>query len=101
MPVSNSTTAILFSVIVPVLSRQIVCTEPKASTALSPRTRTFCFLMSWIPKARVVVAIVGSPSGTAATAKEIAVLSISAKPYPRSNPMPNTRPHTPDPISTN
>jgi len=34
-------------------------THPPTETA----TRTLCRLMSWIPRARVVVAIVGNPSG--------------------------------------
>lgn len=55
---------------------------------------TRCRFISRIPKARIVVATVGSPSGAAATAREIAFLSISSRPYPRNSPIPNTAAQT-------
>src|SRR5262249_1194356 len=93
-PAYTETAVIRFRVSVPVLSRQIVCTAPSVSTAARRRMRTPCRRMLRMPRARTVVATVGNPSGTAATAREIAVLSISNAPYPCSSPMPKTRPHT-------
>jgi len=43
-----------------------------------------------MPRARVVVATAGRPSGTAATANEMAVLNMISKPYPLRSPIPNT-----------
>ena len=53
-----------------------------------------------MPRARVVVATVGSPSGTAATARDMDVLSIWIKPYPLSIPMIKTTPQTAPLINT-
>jgi hypothetical protein len=48
-----------------------------------------------MPSASVVVATAGSPSGTAATANEIAVRNISSNGTPRSRPRPNATPQSP------
>jgi hypothetical protein len=68
-----------FRVSVPVLSRQSTCTAPSVSTASSWRINTFRRIRP-MPRASVVVATVGRPSGTAATASEIAVFSICNTP---------------------
>ncbi|MFZ4699062.1 MAG: hypothetical protein ACOYMG_03330, partial [Candidatus Methylumidiphilus sp.] len=65
------TVFILFMVSVPVLSRQITCTEPRLSTAPSWRISTFSRCELRMPMASVVVATAGKPSGMAATASEI------------------------------
>ena len=66
-------TFILFFVSVPVLSVHIVEQDPKVSTASSLRTTALLFAILCIPNANVRVMIAGSPSGTAATARETAV----------------------------
>ena len=95
MPVKISLTAISFLVMVPVLSRHRVCTAPRVSTACRWRISTWCRRMSRIPRARVVVAAAGSPSGTAAAAKQTAVRSISSQPYPQKIPRPKAAPQRP------
>jgi len=57
------------------------------STASRWRMSTLCFRILRMPSESVVVATVGSPSGTAATAREIDILSICRKPYPLSRPI--------------
>ncbi|CDN17271.1 hypothetical protein RintRC_2232 [Richelia intracellularis] len=47
-----------------------------------------------IPNAKVVVATVGKPSGTGATARDMNDFSIPSQLYPRNKPTPNTKPHT-------
>ena len=61
----------------------------------SRRTRTFRRSMRCIPRARVVVATVGRPSGTAATASEIDVRTIWRSPAPRRRPSPRVRAESP------
>ncbi len=100
IPVYTADTDILFIVIVPVLSRHIVWTEPSVSTASRCRIRILCLLISLMPRASVVVAMVGSPSGTAATAREIDVFNICRNPYPFKSPIANTPTQTAPPIST-
>ena len=95
MPQKMLVTVILLRVRVPVLSRQMVCMDPRVSMAFNCLTKTWCLLMERMPRARLVVATAGNPSGTAATAREIEVLSMRRKPYPRSNPTTKTTPHTP------
>ena len=55
---------------VPVLSVQITDADPSASTELSFLTTALRFAMRCTPIARTTDRIVGSPSGTAATASE-------------------------------
>ena len=94
MPVNIWSTDIWLRVMVPVLSRQTVCTDPRVSTALRWRIKTWCLRMSRMPRARVVVAAAGSPSGTAAAARQMEVRSISSQPNPHMKPMTNTTPQT-------
>jgi hypothetical protein len=75
---------IWFVVMVPVLSRPITWIAPSVSTASSLRSRSSRARNRQTPAASVVVATVGRPSGTAATASEIAALRISATRYARS-----------------
>ena len=71
-------TVIWFFVNVPVLSTHITSVLPKVSTEGSFLTKTFLFIIFWTPKAKEIVTTAGKPSGIAATAKLIAVTSISA-----------------------
>jgi hypothetical protein len=71
-----------FCVSVPVLSVQMTFTDPSASTAASRRTiapRDASLLM---PSASVIVITAGSPSGTAATASETPISTLSASSEP-------------------
>ena len=61
-----------FSVSVPVLSRQMTVVAPRLSTAASRRTSILWRIMRCMPRASVVVATAGRPSGTAATASDTA-----------------------------
>ena len=74
---------ILFSVSVPVLSKQITCREPRPSTASRRRTMTPFRRRSRRPSASVVVAVAGKPSGTAATASASALLNMLSHVRPR------------------
>ncbi len=60
-------TARRLSVSVPVLSVQITCTAPNASTALRPFTSTFRRAMRRLPTASERVKVGSNPSGTLAT----------------------------------
>ena len=71
-----STTFILFSVSVPVLSEQMIPTEPRVSTAGSFLIMVLTFTMRATPRARTMVTTAGSPSGIAATARDMATRSI-------------------------
>ena len=71
-----------FCVMVPVLSMQTVWTAPKVSTACNWRIRTPWLLILLMPRAKLMVAAAGSPSGTAAAAREMDMRSISKRPYP-------------------
>ncbi len=90
-----ATTLILFSVKVPVLSKQITCTEPRFSTAANLRINTLRRCMSLMPIASVVVATAGKPSGTAATASDMVVINSSNKGLPRAKPIIKTSPQIP------
>jgi hypothetical protein len=68
-----------FSVSVPVLSRQIVCTAPSPSTTFIWRIRMPRFSIRRSPSERVVVATIGSPSGTAATASASASFRMTCR----------------------
>ena len=67
----------MFCVKVPVLSEQTTLTEPRVSTLGSRLTIVFTFTIREMLSASTRVTTAGSPSGTAATAREIAVISIS------------------------
>jgi hypothetical protein len=67
-------------------------TFPSVSMASSLRTRTLIDLSERKPRARLSVATVGNPSGTAAIASESADLTISSSEKPRNKPTRNTTP---------
>ena len=71
--VSTETTTILFSVSVPVLSVQITFVAPRVSTAERRLIRALLRAILHIPLARARVAMIGNPSGIAATARAIDV----------------------------
>ncbi|MNP13595.1 hypothetical protein D3C76_1058820 [compost metagenome] len=71
------TTDILFCVSVPVLSEQIILTEPNVSTAGSFLTMALIFDILVTPSANTIATMAGKPSGMAATAKLMAVKNIS------------------------
>ncbi len=98
---NTSTTDIWLRVMVPVLSRQTVWTDPRVSTACRCRMRTWCCRMSRTPKAMVVVATMGRPSGTAAAARQMEVLSICTNPMPQKEPTIKVKPQMPMHITTN
>ncbi len=75
-----------FWVSVPVLSEQIVVTEPRVSTAGSLRIRACRFNIRREPMARAIVTTAGSPSGITATAKLTAVRINTLIVSPRSQP---------------
>ena len=85
---------IWFWVRVPVLSKAMTFTAARVSIASRRRTSTSRRRICSTPIARVVVARVGSPSGTAATARATAALSICRKPTLRKRPMTSTAAHT-------
>ena len=87
---SSTTTVIRFWVSVPVLSEQIVVTDPSVSTAYSRRMRALLASIRWAPRVRVMVTTAGRLSGIAATARLTAVSSSSSRSSPRSSPMPET-----------
>ena len=87
---SSTSTRIRFSVSVPVLSEQIQVTDPSVSTAGSRRTSALWWAMRRAPRARVTATTAGSASGTAATARLMAVRNISPGSSPRSRPVTNT-----------
>ena len=64
---------------VPVLSKQTSRMAPSASMASSRRTSTFLRDSARTPKASVVVTVVGSPSGTAATPSDTAERNSAAR----------------------
>ena len=66
-------TVISFFVRVPVLSVQIMSIEPMDSTTFSFLTRAFSFAMTFAPIAKTKTRIAGSPSGIAATARDIEI----------------------------
>ena len=74
--VSSPTTRIFPSVNVPVLSQQIVLTDPKVSAAKSFLTKAFFFSILCIPKLRMTVKVTTKPSGIAATATATLVVNI-------------------------
>jgi hypothetical protein len=67
------------SVSVPVLSQQILDTEPSVSTAGSRRMMAFRRAMRCTPMARVIVISAGSPSGMSDTAMPTTAWNNSTK----------------------
>ena len=67
---------ISFWVRVPVLSVQITVVEPNVSTDESLRMSACRWIISRIPKARLIVTTAGSPSGTAAIASPTASMNM-------------------------
>ena len=88
---SSRVTVIRFSVSVPVLSEQMVVTEPSASTAGSFRTSDSRSSKRCAPSASVIVTTAGNPSGTTATAMLIAVRIRVDHSSPRTQPITITR----------
>jgi len=78
-----------FSVSVPVLSEQMKVTEPSVSTAGSLRMSAFWPTIFLAPSASDTDTTAGSASGIAATARLMAVSSISITGSPRSSPVTN------------
>ena len=78
----TSLTVILFCVIVPVLSEQITSTEPKVSTEDIFLTIVFFLAIEVVPRDSAIVITAGSPSGIAATAREIQSIIDSSKSLP-------------------
>ena len=87
-------TVMRFSVSVPVLSTQTTVVAPRLSITSRRRTRAWRCSMRCMPRASVVVATAGRPSGTAATPRAIVVRAISRKATPRSRPRPSATPHS-------
>ena len=94
-PGATAATDMRFTVRVPVLSKQTTRTEASVSTASSRRTSTSRRRIFSTPNAKVVVAMTGSPSGTAETASRMAERTIRSAAKPRRTPMPKTKPQTP------
>jgi len=67
------------SVNVPVLSVQMVVTEPSVSTANKRLIRPLRLSIFRIPRTRMTVTAISKPSGTAAIARMMDVRSISKK----------------------
>ena len=67
------TTFILFWVRVPVLSVAIIFMEPNVSQAESFLTTDFLRASLFTPNDNTIVTIAGSPSGIAATAREMEI----------------------------
>ena len=75
--VQQAVTVMRFWVRVPVLSEQTTLTQPRVSTLGRRFTIVLTRTMRETLKASTSVTTAGSPSGTAATAREMAVISIS------------------------
>ncbi len=82
MRVRTSRTVISFWVSVPVLSEQIVDTEPSVSTAAILRVIARRWAICCTPSASVMVTSAGRPSGIAATAKPMVAEMSSRPPRP-------------------
>ncbi len=67
---------------VPVLSEQMIPTEPSVSTAGRRRMMALRRAMRVTPMASVIVITAGSPSGIAATARPTAAMTISGQGSP-------------------
>ena len=82
------------SVRVPVLSVPRTVTDPSVSTAGSRRISALRADIRRAPKASASVTTAGSDSGTAATTRLIAVITISSTPWPRASPSASTMAHS-------
>ncbi len=89
----------MFCVKVPVLSVQIIFTDPNISTAGSLLTMAFLLDILVTPKAKTIATIAANPSGIAATAKLIAVKNISNKSFPCKYAIAKIKTHTPTAIN--
>ena len=76
----------MFSVIVPVLSEQIMSVEPSVSTEAIFLMITFLLAISDIPRDNIMVITDDIPSGIAATANEMDNIRISKKSFFLSRP---------------
>ena len=90
---SSTTTVIRFWVSVPVLSEQMVVTEPSVSTAYRRRMSALPASMRWAPSARVIVTTAGRLSGMAATARLTAVSSSVSSVLAPQHPEPEDDQH--------
>ena len=83
----------MFWVRVPVLSEQIICVQPKVSTAVSFRIMAWFLLIRVTPMESRTVTTALSPSGIAATARETAIMKVSRTAFPpfRTRLMMNTK----------
>ena len=88
-------TVILFSVIVPVLSEHMTDVQPRVSTLCSRFTRAFTLSIRFTARASAIVTVAGSPSGIAAMAIVIPVISISKTGSPLKTPAAKTIRQTP------
>ena len=73
------TTVILFWVRVPVLSEQMVCVQPRVSTAESLRIIAWRLAILVTPSESTMVTTATRPSGMAATASETATIKVSSR----------------------
>ena len=76
------TTVILFWVSVPVLSEQMICVQPSVSTAVSFRMMAWFLLILVTPMESSTVTTALRPSGTAATARDTAIMKVSITALP-------------------
>ena len=83
----------MFCVNVPVLSEHIIVALPNVSTAGIFLTIAFLLTSFFTPIACTIVATAGSPSGIAATASDIAVISIESTDFPVDIPIRNIITH--------
>ena len=83
-----------FSVRVPVLSVQITFAQPRVSTLCRRRISARRRRMRLTASASEMVTIAGRPSGTAATASEMPVISMLNGSSPRKMPAMDTTAHT-------
>jgi hypothetical protein len=82
------------SVRVPVLSVPRTVTDPSVSTAGSRLISALRADIRRAPSASASVSTAGSDSGTAATTRLIAVITISSTPWPRASPTASTMAHS-------
>ena len=61
------------------MSEQMICVQPRVSTAVRRLTTAFFFAIFVMPIESTMVTTVARPSGIAATASEIAMIKLSAK----------------------
>ena len=80
---------------VPVLSEQIILTEPSVSTAGNFLITAFFLDMLVTPMERTTATMAASPSGIAATASETDKINISAKLRPCNSAIANITTHIP------